>query len=83
MAVHPAYLDEQALRTLLKASEALAFTADKKTVVVPVDARHAWAVEQLLRWGYRVERMAVQMVLSGTDNGPGVDNWVDFARWAG
>ncbi len=83
MALHPAYTDEQALRTLLSASEAVAFSADKKTLVVPANARHAWAVEQLLRWGYRVERMAVRMVLGRTDKGPCADNHVDFLRWAG
>jgi len=48
-----------------------------------VNARHAWALERLLQWGYRVERMAVHMVLRGTDNGPSIDDKVDFSRWAG
>jgi ribosomal protein S18 acetylase RimI-like enzyme len=48
-----------------------------------VNARHTWAVERLLQWGYEVERMAVHMVLQETDSGPSIDDKVDFSRWAG
>jgi hypothetical protein len=48
-----------------------------------VNAQHAWALEQLLRWGYRVERAMLRMVLAGTDSGYAVDHHVNLVRWAG
>ncbi len=83
LALHPGYTDEDAFRTLLEATEALAHIHDKRIVTTAVNARHAWALERLLKWGYRVERIAVHMVLNGTDGGPCTDNCVDLSRWAG
>ncbi len=48
-----------------------------------VNARHTWALERLLQSGWRIERMAVHMVLKGTDDGPSTDGYVDLSRWAG
>lgn len=83
LAVHPDYTDDDTFRALLDATEALAQAHDKRKVAMVVNSRHTWTLERLLRWGYRVERMAVHMVLKGTDNGPSTDDWVDLSRWAG
>lgn len=83
LAVHPDYTDDDTFRALLDATEALARAHDKRKVAMVVNSRHTWTLERLLRWGYRVERMAVHMVLKGTDNGPSTDDWVDLSRWAG
>jgi ribosomal protein S18 acetylase RimI-like enzyme len=79
----PAHANEDAFRTLLGAGEALARAQGKQKLMVPVNARHTWALEQVLRSGYRVERAMVRMVLTGTDAGPCTDNHVDLSRWAG
>jgi ribosomal protein S18 acetylase RimI-like enzyme len=83
LALHPAHTDDQAFHALLDATEVLAHAHGKQMVALAVNARHTWALERLLRWGYRVERMAVHMVLPGTDGGPVIDEWVDLSRWAG
>ena len=83
LALHPTHTDEKTLHALLGGSEALARAHGKRKLVVPVNGRYAWALEQLLRWGYRVERAMVRLVLKGTDEGPSVDSCVDLSRWAG
>lgn len=83
LALHPAHASEDSLQTLLEASEALAHAHGKEKIVVHANARHARALELLLRDGYCVERGLVRMVLTGTDKGPTTDNQVNFARWAG
>jgi ribosomal protein S18 acetylase RimI-like enzyme len=83
LALHPDHTQDDTLCTILDGTEALARNQGKQTVTVAVNARHAWALHRSLQWGYRVERMAVHMVLKGTDGGPTTDDWVDFARWAG
>jgi ribosomal protein S18 acetylase RimI-like enzyme len=83
MALHPAQTNEQALRSLLSASENAAQAAGKERLLIPVNGRHVWAIEQLPQCGYRVEHVAVHMVLAGTDDGPRSDDWVDCVRWAG
>jgi ribosomal protein S18 acetylase RimI-like enzyme len=83
LALHPGHTGDDTFCALLDATEALARTHDKQTVAVAVNARHAWALERLLQWGYRVERMAVRMVLKGTHDGPYTDGCVDLSRWAG
>lgn len=83
LALHPAHTDERTFRALLDGSEALARAHGKQTLTVSVNARHAWALERLLGWGYRVERAMVRMVLKGTDEGPATDSYVNPSRWAG
>ena len=83
LALHPDYTEDDTLRAILDGTEALARSQGKQTVTMAVNARHAWALQRSLQWGYRVERMAVHMVLKGTDGGPSTDGWVDFSRWAG
>ncbi len=83
MALHPAYTDPTTFGTLLRATEALACAHGKQELIIPVNARHSWAVEQLLLRGYRVERAMVRMVLKGTDEGASTDGCVDLSRWAG
>jgi ribosomal protein S18 acetylase RimI-like enzyme len=83
MALHPAHTNAQTFRTLLAASEDLARAHGKQTLTVSVYAGHAWALEQLLRLGYRVERGLLRMVLSGADAGPSADRFVELSRWAG
>jgi ribosomal protein S18 acetylase RimI-like enzyme len=83
LALHPTHTDEETFRALLEASEVLACACGKQKLMVPVNARHAWALEQMLGWGYRVERAMVRMVLKGTGAGPSTDNHVNLSRWAG
>jgi ribosomal protein S18 acetylase RimI-like enzyme len=83
LALHPDHTQDDTLRTILDGTEALARNQGKQTVTMAVNARHAWALHRSLQWGYRVEHMAVHMVLKGTDGGPTTDDWVDFSRWAG
>jgi hypothetical protein len=81
--MHPAYTDEGTFRTLLGATEALARTHGKQELVVSVNGRHAWALEQLLKSGYRVVGVRVRMVMTGTDTNPSIDDYVNLSRWAG
>lgn len=48
-----------------------------------MNARHTWALAQLLQWDYRVMRAMVRLVLAGTDRGPAADPHVNLVRWAG
>jgi len=83
LALHPAHTDEETFHALLDATEALARAHGKRKLMLPANARHIWALERLLRRGYRIERAMVRMVLEGTDDGPSVDRCVDLSRWAG
>ena len=82
LALHPEHTDERTLAALLDASEALASAHGKNTLVVAANARHAWAVEQLLGRGYRVARAMVRMVLEETEKAAR-EGCVDLSRWAG
>jgi hypothetical protein len=82
-ALDPDYTDEESFCALLQASEALARLHAKEAMTVPVNASHSWALEQLLRWGYRVDRSMVRMVLKGTDARFGAESYVNLSRWAG
>jgi len=83
LALHPAHADEARLRTLLDATEALARAHGKQRLAVSVNARHAWALERLLGWGFRVERARVRMTLKGTGAGLSCDDAVELSCWAG
>jgi ribosomal protein S18 acetylase RimI-like enzyme len=83
VALHPAHTDETTFRMLLDGIEALAYLHGKQEVVVPVNARYTWALEQLLGWGYRVVGARVRMVFKGTGGGPPPDSCVNLSRWAG
>jgi ribosomal protein S18 acetylase RimI-like enzyme len=83
LALHPHHTTGATLRALVTGSETLARSRGKEVLTVPVNSRHAWAVDQLLRLGYRVRGMAVHMVLKGTDDGSRIDRFVEFSRWAG
>jgi len=77
------HTDTDSFGRLLQGCEALARSHGKERLVVPVNAQHTWALDCLLRRGYRVERCMVRMVLAGTDAGPSDDGRVDLGRWAG
>ena len=83
MALHPAYTSDVTLGALLDGAEALAGTHGKETLVVPVNARHTWALERLLERGYRISSVMIRMVLKGTEVEPPAAHSVDFSRWAG
>jgi predicted N-acetyltransferase YhbS len=83
LTLHPAHTNSETFHALIRASEALAYARGKHKLVLPVNACHTWALEQLLRWGYRIERALVRMVLQGTDEGPSVNGHVNCSRWAG
>jgi ribosomal protein S18 acetylase RimI-like enzyme len=83
LTLHPAHTNVETFRALVEASEELAIAHGKQRLAMPVNACHTWALEQLLRWGYRIERALVRMVLQGTDEGPSVNGHVNSSRWAG
>jgi len=83
LALHPAHTNSETFHAFIGASEALARARGKQKLARPVNACHTWALEQLLRWGYRIERALVRMVLQGTDEGPSVNGHVNCSRWAG
>jgi ribosomal protein S18 acetylase RimI-like enzyme len=83
LTLHPAHTNSETFHALIGASEALARARGKHKLALPVNACHTWALEQLLRWGYRIERALVRMVLQGTDEGPSVNGHVNCSRWAG
>ena len=83
LALHPAHTDGETLHALLNDTEALACTHGKRTLTVPVNTCHAWALERLLEWGYKVDRATLRMVLKGTDKGLSINDYVNFSRWAG
>lgn len=83
LAVHPAHTQETNFRRLLRGSEELALAHGKRALTLSVNACHPWALERLLDWGYTIERSMLRMVLTGTDGGPSVDDYVDLSRWAG
>jgi ribosomal protein S18 acetylase RimI-like enzyme len=83
LTLHPAHTDSETFHALIAASEALARGRGKQKLIVPVNASHTWALEQLLRRDYRIERALVRMVLQGTDEGPSVNGHVNCSRWAG
>ena len=83
LALHPDHTEAGALRALLDGSEALARASGKQTMVVPVSACHAWALDQLLARGYRVSGMMVRMTWVEGQGWPPADTSVDFSRWAG
>jgi ribosomal protein S18 acetylase RimI-like enzyme len=82
-ALDPEYTDEESFCALVQASEALARLHAKEAMTIAVNASHSWALEHLLRWGYRVDRSMVRMVLQGTDANPIIDSHVNLSRWAG
>jgi ribosomal protein S18 acetylase RimI-like enzyme len=83
LALDPAHTNADRFRALLAGTEGMIRAHGLKEILLPVNAQHTWALEQLLHWGYRVERAMVRMVLAGTDRGPAVDHHVNLVRWAG
>jgi ribosomal protein S18 acetylase RimI-like enzyme len=83
LALPPAYTNEMAFRALLNATQVLARTRGKQSLIVPVNSRHAWALARLLEWGCRVDRAMVRMTLAGMAQEPDEDDCVNLSRWAG
>jgi ribosomal protein S18 acetylase RimI-like enzyme len=83
MALDPAHTTADNFHALVDASESLAHAHDKQKIVLPVNTRHAWALDQLLDAGYRLERLSARMILAGTDTAPPTDEYVNLSRWAG
>jgi ribosomal protein S18 acetylase RimI-like enzyme len=83
MALDPASTSKEAFGALVEASEALAHAHQKREIILPVNACHTWALEQLLDAGYGVERLSVRMLLAGTAVAPPTDEYVNLSRWAG
>jgi ribosomal protein S18 acetylase RimI-like enzyme len=81
--LHPAFTDEANFSTLLQAGQSFAAAQGRSSYHQPLYAGHTWAMEQLLRHGFRVSRGLVRMVLQGTDEGPRDDRLVELSRWAG
>jgi hypothetical protein len=78
----PEHTSTPALNDLLTAAQTFARAHGKTKILLPANARHRWAVRELIRLGFRVERARVNMVLAGTDDGPGADDLVDLSFWA-
>jgi ribosomal protein S18 acetylase RimI-like enzyme len=83
LVLDPAHTGAGRFRALLAGAESMVRASGLDEILVPVNARHTWALAQLLRWDYRVMRAMVRMVLAGTDRGPAVDRHVNLVRWAG
>jgi ribosomal protein S18 acetylase RimI-like enzyme len=83
LALDPGHTDAGRFRALLAGAESMVRAHGLEAIVVPVNGRHTWALEQLLRWDYRVDRAMLRMVLAGTDSGPAIDRHVNLVRWAG
>jgi ribosomal protein S18 acetylase RimI-like enzyme len=83
MTLDPAQTADDTFQALVSASEALAYAQHRQKIILPVNARHAWALDRLLHAGYRVERLSARMVLAGTDTAPPTDSHVNLSRWAG
>ena len=83
LALDPAHTGTGRFHALLAGTEAMVRAHGLEASLVTVNARHTWALEQLLHWEYRVERAMVRMVLAGTDSGPAVDHHVNLVCWAG
>jgi hypothetical protein len=83
MALDPVRTTDETFRVLIDASEALARAHRKEEIILPVNVRHAWALDRLLHAGYRVERLSARMVLAGTDAAPPTDSHANLSRWAG
>jgi ribosomal protein S18 acetylase RimI-like enzyme len=83
LALDPAHTDADRFRALLAGTESMIRAHGLGEIIVAVNAQHTWALEQLLRRDYRVERAMQRMVLAGTDSGPTVDEHVNLVRWAG
>jgi ribosomal protein S18 acetylase RimI-like enzyme len=83
LALDPAHTDTARFRALLAGTEAMVRSHGLEEILVTVNTRHTWALEQLLHWDYRVQRAMVRMVLARTDTGPAVDHHVNLVCWAG
>jgi GNAT superfamily N-acetyltransferase len=83
LALHPGVTDENTFRVLISESSAFARANGKSRLVLTVSTSHAWAVDRLLAWGFRVDHGGLQMVLKGQEAGSGIDRKVDLSRWAG
>lgn len=83
MALHPDFTNEEAFSALIRAGEFGAAAFAKQKITIAVNTRHTWALQQLLKWGYRVERIAVRMVLKGSEPPLNPATLVDLNRWAG
>jgi ribosomal protein S18 acetylase RimI-like enzyme len=83
LVLDPAHTDAERFRALLAGAESMVRACGLEEIAVPVNARHTWALAQLLQWDYRVWLAMVRMVLAGTDAGPAVDGHVNLVRWAG
>lgn len=83
LALHPGATDESSFRVLASESMAFARAHGKQHLSLSVCSAHAWAVDRLLSWGFRIERAGALMALKGQEVGLGVDRKVDLSRWAG
>ena len=83
LALHPDFTNEKGLYSLVQAGEFGAAAFGKQMITIAVNTRYTWALELLLKWGYRVERMAVRMVLKETEPLSKPEILVDLNRWAG
>ena len=55
----------------------------RHSIGLSVNTGHAWAVDRLLNWGYRIDKTMVRMVLSGTAPPPANTRFAHLGRWAG
>ena len=83
LVMDPQQTSAAALADLMAAAQTLARERGMGSLLTPANARHTWAVRQLLQLGFRVQRARVCMVLAGTDSGPTTDSLVNLSFWAG
>ena len=83
LALHPAFTCEENLLRLINASITLARAHNKQILALSANTCHSWAVDQLLNWGFRVERMRIRMILTGTGEEFPSAKHVDLSHYAG
>jgi ribosomal protein S18 acetylase RimI-like enzyme len=83
LALDPDYTDHETFAQLLRASEGLAQTHGRRVLSTFANARHTWALEQLLKSGYRVWSTMLRMLHREAAADPITDDCVNLSRWAG
>ena len=83
LVLHPEFTSAENLLRLINGSTDFARAQKKQTLALSINTCHTWALEQLLNWGFKVERMRVRMVLPGDEKIVPSEKSVDLSHWAG
>jgi ribosomal protein S18 acetylase RimI-like enzyme len=83
LGLHPASTNRENLSQLLEASSALARSAGMEAITISVNTFYTWALEEIQKHGFRVDRARVRMVLKGTERKEFQAQHVNLTHWAG